>query len=545
MKNLSPKVILTFGVVAALLLVTALPALGQDNTVFLERDNQGRWLPTIENRGVSNVLANKDSITAPALSPAGNRIAFSGSIGNGSLGRYGLFLVDTTGANLTQLTGGAQGEFDPVWIDGGEAIIASQNTTSSIVTSSCCRLIRVDVGSGAVTPITQTIGAIRPAAAPTGEFVFFDNAHGVARMRNVGGSATVIGPGGFDATVNASETLVFYLFKSGNTTQIRRVGVMGGTPQAIYTTTNQIENPVWRDGRVYFIEHAGLGYDARKTIRLRSVAFSGGSARLERSFSKTVAEVTPGRSGDEIFFYRDDGLWRYYDIRPDATLPSPLSSGNNYTKNWTSVASVDLDGNGEDEMFFYRTDGLWRYYDIRPDGTIPSPSSAGNNYTKGWDAITAVDLDGDGQDEMFFYRDDGLYRYYDVRPDGTIPKPMRAGSDYTTGWDSITALDLDGDGQDEMFFYRQDGLYAYYNVSATGALGTPIRSGNNYQTGWTWISAIDIDGDRRDELLFYREDGTYVYRDVGPTGALGDVISSGDEYTNGWTIVTSVKLGPR
>jgi glucose/arabinose dehydrogenase len=103
------------------------------------------------------------------------------------------------------------------------------------------------------------------------------------------------------------------------------------------------------------------------------------------------------------------------------------------------ITSAVPDG---DEMFFYRDDGLYRYYDIRPNGTLPSPILGGDEYTTGWSSITAVDLDGDGQDEMFFYRDDGLYRYYDIRPNGTIPSPLLAGDEYTTGWDAITAIDM-------------------------------------------------------------------------------------------------------
>jgi hypothetical protein len=44
-------------------------------------------------------------------------------------------------------------------------------------------------------------------------------------------------------------------------------------------------------------------------------------------------------------------------------------------------------------MFFYRDDGLYRYYNIRPDGTLPTPLLVGDEYTTGWDSITAIDLD--------------------------------------------------------------------------------------------------------------------------------------------------------
>jgi hypothetical protein len=93
-------------------------------------------------------------------------------------------------------------------------------------------------------------------------------------------------------------------------------------------------------------------------------------------------------------------------------------------------------------MFFYRDDGLFRYYNIKPDGQIGTPIAAGTGYTKGWSSITAIDLDGDGQDEMFFYRDDGLFRYYNVNADGSLGSPVLGGSDYTKDWDAITSVDL-------------------------------------------------------------------------------------------------------
>jgi hypothetical protein len=245
---------------------------------------------------------------------------------------------------------------------------------------------------------------------------------------------------------------------------------------------------------------------------------------------------------DEILFYREDGLYRYYDIGADGRLGAPIRAGDDYTSGWSSITAIDLDGNGKDEMFFYREDGLYRYYNIRSDGRIGSPIRAGDDYTSGWDSITAVDLDGDGSDEMFFYREDGLYRYYDIGPDGRIGAPIRAGDGYTSGWSAITAIDIDGNGKDEMFFYRNDGLYRYYNISANGALGSPIRAGDDYAVDWDSITAIDLTGDGHDAVLFYRADGTFSFHGVSAYGLLGDPILSGSGYTAGWSSITSVNL---
>jgi hypothetical protein len=245
--------------------------------------------------------------------------------------------------------------------------------------------------------------------------------------------------------------------------------------------------------------------------------------------------------GDEIVFYRDDGLFRYYDIRSDGSIPTPILAGDNYTEGWDSIVALDLDGRGQDEIFFYRGDGLFRFYNIKSSGHVGTPLIAGDTYTEGWTAITGVDLDGDGQDEMFFYRADGLYRFYDVRPDGRIGTPILAGDNYTPGWTSVVAVDMDGDGQDEMFFYREDGLYRYYNVRANGSLGQPILAGSDYSADWNAITAIDLDGDRQDEMFFYRQDGTYQYYNVSGSGSLSP-LTGGSNYTSDWSSITAINL---
>jgi hypothetical protein len=192
-------------------------------------------------------------------------------------------------------------------------------------------------------------------------------------------------------------------------------------------------------------------------------------------------------------------------------------------------------------MFVYREDGLFRYYDIRPDGTIGSPLLAGENYTQGWDSISSIDLDGDGQDEMFFYREDGLFRYYDVKPNGAIPKPLLAGDNYTEGWSSITAVDLDGDEHDEIFFYRNDGLFRYYDIRATGHVGSPILAGDNYTQGWDAITAVDLDdtaADRGFHSFTISGNGNDVVnlRVPGDVPALLDISYSGPSNFVVWSL---------
>ena len=259
---------------------------------------------------------------------------------------------------------------------------------------------------------------------------------------------------------------------------------------------------------------------------------------------RSIAPEPPSAGpGDEMFFYRGDGAYRFYDVGDNGSLSKPIRAGDNYTTGWSIVIGIDLDGDGTDEMFFYREDGLYRFYDVRSDGSIGSPLQAGSEFTKGWSSIAAIDLDGDGQDEMFFYREDGLYRYYDVRSDGRIGSPLLAGDEYTYGWDSITALDLEGDGQDEFFFYRKDGLFRYYDIRPDGSIPKPLQAGSHYTQDWTSIIGIDLEGDNQDEMFFYREDGLYRYYQVRSDGTLPSPVASGDTYTKNWAAISAVELG--
>ena len=301
---------------------------------------------------------------------------------------------------------------------------------------------------------------------------------------------------GYDPTVAPDGARVAYLVGTTTQTQLRTVPIGGGASRIIYSTSGELESPEWVGSRIYFVEYTGLGYDGRKNVRIMSVNPDGSSPRTERSLPShhVGLSITPGN--DEIFFYRShDGAFRYYDIRPTGQLGSTILSGSGYSKGWSSISAVDLDGDGRDEMFFYRaTDGAFRYYRIRPDGQLQSLILGGNGYSKGWDSITAVDLDGDGQDEMMFYRStDGAFRYYNITKSAGLV-PILSGSGYTKNWDVITAVDLDGDGQDELHFYKSNGTYRYYDVRPNGQIGSPLLSGTGYSSGWSTITAVDLDG---------------------------------------------------
>jgi subtilisin family serine protease len=73
-------------------------------------------------------------------------------------------------------------------------------------------------------------------------------------------------------------------------------------------------------------------------------------------------------------------------------FPNNQISAQSATVTVTSPPAAPNDLN--DEMFFYRDDGLFRFYNVNPNGTLPKALLEGDSYTTGWDSITAIDLDG-------------------------------------------------------------------------------------------------------------------------------------------------------
>jgi glucose/arabinose dehydrogenase/uncharacterized protein YegP (UPF0339 family) len=282
-------------------------------------------------------------------------------------------------------------------------------------------------------------------------------------------------------------------------------------------------------------------WDAFPTSLVSSFGVDGHNEMYVVSLGGSVWRIV-GQPNDEIFFYRRDGSFRFYDIAPNGALGTPIQSGTGYSPNWDVIAAVDVDGNADDEMLFYRSaQGTFRYYHATPNGDIV-PIRSGTGYSHKWDSIAGIDLDGDGQDEIFFYdKELGLFSYYDIRADASLRAKLYS-ANYSAGWDSIAAVDLNGDGQDEMLFYRQNGTFRIYSMRPDGRFQTLLASGTGFSRGWASISAIDLDGDGDDELLFYRNDGTFKYYRTSNTG-LGTLVSSGTGYSNDWDTIQGVNLG--
>ncbi len=341
-------------VAVGLLLLVAAPAEASIDSPFtyLERDSSdGRFDVVYDDGAGPTSLATRDALTSPAISPDGSKIAFSAVVGDGSLGLYAIFLVNIDGSGLTQLTPGSYSELDPAWSPDGNSIVFSRNHTGSYSASSCCRLARVSVSTGTVTNIAGLNGALRPAYSPSGALIAFENPTGIYTISASGGSSTLRGPNGMDPTFSPSGDQIAYVVRSGSTFSIRVVPTSGGSVATLHTTSRSIESPVWEGERIYFVEHAGVGYDSRTQVAFKSISESGGVAITEKAMGGVVAELDVYQAsllpsyglavGDFNGDGRDDIVTRGLCGTPsEGCWRVQLSTGSGYTapQNWGNGA---------------------------------------------------------------------------------------------------------------------------------------------------------------------------------------------------------------
>ena len=70
---------------------------------------------------IRRIDTHLEGVTGPSWSPDGNRIVFSGHFG----GISDLYIVNTDGSHLTQLTNDRHGDLQPPWSPAGTIAFAS------------------------------------------------------------------------------------------------------------------------------------------------------------------------------------------------------------------------------------------------------------------------------------------------------------------------------------------------------------------------------------------------------------------------------------
>jgi hypothetical protein len=495
---------------------------------YLERDPAtGRFLLKHDGGGGSSTLTTVEAITSPAISPDGTRVAFSGVVGNGSLGLYAIYLVDVNGSNLVRITSGSYGELDPHWAPDGSAVVYSQNHTGSYG-SACCRIAKTVIG-GATTYLTAGIGALRPEFSPDGSKVLYDRSNGIYTVSANGGTATPVVATGFDATFSPDGNSIAYLQKSGSSHLLRKVNLSSGAVTTLYSTTQDLESPVWVGSRILFIQYAGFGYDGRSAVTLRSIGDTGGMVSTERTFAGRVAGFSTPRSdppralvGDLDSDNRDDVV----SIRLGERTVLDSNGTSFSAQDWGSVSPptgwaehLGGDFNGDSDMDtagFKSSDGTWH---VSVAGASSFTTTVWDDFSSasGWLSRSTGDFNGDNRDDIAQFHPSN----------GTWWISRSTGSDFVTGlwedfttasgWQSQVVGDFSGDGLDDIAnFHPGNGTWWVSRSNGSGFV-TTLWADFSTASGWTSRLVGDFDDDGRDDIAQYHPgNGTWwVSRSTG------------------------------
>ena len=500
--------------------------------VYLEKDpSNGRFRPVYEAGGSKTLLTTKESFTAPTISPDGSRVAFAGVVGNGSLGRYAIFLVSTTGSGLVQLSPASFGEFDPTWSPDGNFIVYSSNSSGSLNRSVCCRLVRINVAYGSTTNLTSAIGAIRPDYSPSGSLLAFDNPSGVWTMPAGGGTATLRASAGRDPTFSADGQRLAYVAISGANYSIRSIPVNGGAATTLYSTTQAIESPVWVGDRIYFVQHLGVGYEGRRSVTHRSIPASGGVAVTESTFSGDVAELgllesDPLRHlvGDVTGEGRDD----ITSIGNGDRLALE-STGSSFTTDnwgalspstgWTRHLGGDFNGDGRADTAGFRTaDGTWRV-STSTGSSFSTSTWADFSTPSGWSSQIVGDFNGDGRDDIANYFPGNGTWWVSRSTGSSFSTALWADFSTATGWSRQLVGDFNEDGRDDIANYHPSNGTWWISRSTGSGFVTTQWADFSTASGWSSQIVGDFTGDGRADIAnFHPANGTWwISRSTGST----------------------------
>jgi len=336
-------------IVAALALIATAPlpvtadSPDDDTFVFISTDDGHKFHVTISNGrgGNQRLLSSRLTVYRPALSPDGTRIAFSAPVGDPTLGRFGIAVVNLDGTGFKMLTAPSYADFSPSWSADGNQIAYVRDRVANLDTRTCCVLRVMDADGSNRMTVPGTLGADNPAWSPTGDEVAYETAEGIFVTNIDGTNRRNIAPAGrFQPAWSPSGAEIAFVRDAGGDHRIVVANAAGSTTDVWYATPLTLESPTWdHDGDdISFIRHGGEGHLGRTSTEVWSVHRSEVAQRLFSADKPIVHLARYTRRGPECDF---DG-----DGRSDLAVGIP---------------GQDVDGNnaaGAVEVIFGNNSGL-------------------------------------------------------------------------------------------------------------------------------------------------------------------------------------------
>jgi hypothetical protein len=473
-------------------------------------------------------------VSGPALSPNGNRVAYTGEVGDRSDGLYAVFTVNRNNGNINQITPASFGEFDPAWSPDGDEIVTSQNPSGWFEVDTCCRLVVYDSGGGQDRVLTDTVGAINPDWSPNGNTIAYQTSAGVWTVPAGGGGSTLLVAGGRDPAYHPNGGHIAYVLRSGSQYQLRVREVSSGIDWAAYVSNGKVEAPAWVNDEIMFLEYFGEGMDGRGTTNVLKVASGGGQASAVFGSAAPVVgldgsvvpipDQCPSASDCDVIAFQDSGArFHLWD-----KLAMPHGTQSFYYGHAGDVPfSGDWNCDGEETLGLYRrSDGFVYLRNSNTEGIADITFFFGNP----GDLPIAGDFNNDGCDTVSIYRPSEA-RFYIINQLGQNGGGLGAAEySYLFGvpGDKPFIGDFNGDGIDTPGLHRESAGFVYFRDSNTqGIADFSFFYGNPGDK----LVAGDWNGDRIDTVGIYRPSTGFLYLRNSNTTGIADATLPAGAYT--------------
>ena len=432
-----------------LVFVATAPAAGageRESYAYLRESSEFGWeLIVTGSGGNQRVRVAADVIGRPAISPNGTKIAYAAPIGDGTLGRYAIFMSNVDGSGRTRITNPALGDRDPAWSPNGRQLAFSRNLTDDLNASVCCVIRVIGTDGTGITGVTGSLGGRNPAWSPDGTRIAYDTPAGVF-VADVNGTNRIqlTGASGAEPAWSPDGSQIAYIRPLGNGTELAvRPSDGGNFTVRVSSTDFKIESPVWgRNGQtIYYVRHRGDGYLGRTAATVFSqtgtasprLTFKPGAdiahlSRIQRAsggcdydgdgyddLALGVPGDNPGagNAGSVNVLYGDQGgltangaqIWNRKNTqivgipRANAALGTAVACGDFNADGFTDLAAGapgDESGRGSVMVLFGSASGLTATSDQRWEQDTVGVLSAGEPGDRFGTALTSGDFNGDG-----------------------------------------------------------------------------------------------------------------------------------------------------